>query len=223
MRIRGSVPLIKNRTWILLFSLFACDRKNNNGSIREASVVDPHHFDGDPDADPDSTYHADAVMDADPDPSLKIGSNPWKGAKIGSYSVHSRLTSAYWCGSGSGSGSSLYILMRMRIQVTKMMRIHNTARSPKSWVSEHWYPPSQTRSERRVPYWPGEGHAVVLQLYDGSGRLAGHVVDCVLVTQPVRTFHRVVHVPPAHSSVWINILMWRAGNMPRFAHYQGWR
>jgi hypothetical protein len=76
MRIRGSVPLIKNRTWILLFSLFACDRKNNNGSIREASVVDPHHFDGDPDADPDSTYHADAVMDADPDPSLKIGSNP---------------------------------------------------------------------------------------------------------------------------------------------------
>ncbi len=29
------------------------------------SVVDPHHFDVDPGADPDSTYHPDA--DADPD------------------------------------------------------------------------------------------------------------------------------------------------------------
>jgi hypothetical protein len=32
------------------------------------SVEDPHHFDADPDADPDSTYHQpDADPDADPD------------------------------------------------------------------------------------------------------------------------------------------------------------
>jgi hypothetical protein len=31
------------------------------------SVVDPHHFDADPDADPDLTYHPDANPDADPD------------------------------------------------------------------------------------------------------------------------------------------------------------
>ena len=43
---------------------------------------------------------------------------------------------------------------------------------------------------------PGEGHPVVLQLDDGCGRLPSHVVDGVLVTQPVRTLHRVVHVPP---------------------------
>ncbi len=35
------------------------------------------------------------------------GSDPWKSAKIGSYSIHSGLSSANWCGSGSGSGSSL--------------------------------------------------------------------------------------------------------------------
>jgi hypothetical protein len=29
------------------------------------SVVDPHHFDVDPDADPDSTYHPDAGPDSD--------------------------------------------------------------------------------------------------------------------------------------------------------------
>lgn len=32
---------------------------------------------------------------------------------------------------------------------------------------------------------PGEGHAVVLELGDGLGRLAGHVVYGVLVAQPV--------------------------------------
>jgi hypothetical protein len=31
--------------------------------------VDPHHFDADPDADPDVTYHPDA--DADPDPTFQ--------------------------------------------------------------------------------------------------------------------------------------------------------
>jgi hypothetical protein len=30
-----------------------------------ASAVDPHHFDTDPDADPDSTYHPDADPDSD--------------------------------------------------------------------------------------------------------------------------------------------------------------
>jgi hypothetical protein len=56
------------------------------------SVVDPHHFDADPDPDLDSTYHPDAYPDADldadldptfhpdgdpeQDPSLKKGSNP---------------------------------------------------------------------------------------------------------------------------------------------------
>lgn len=41
----------------------------------------------------------------------------------------------------------------------------------------------------------GKGHTVVLQLVDGLGRLLGHVVDGVLVTQPVRTLDGVVHVP----------------------------
>ena len=44
------------------------------------------------DADPDPTFHPDT--DPDPDPSLKKGSNPWKSAKIGSYSIHFGLTSA---------------------------------------------------------------------------------------------------------------------------------
>jgi hypothetical protein len=50
------------------------------------SVVDPHHVDVDPDADPysdllfdadpDPTFQPDADSDPDPDPSLKKGSNP---------------------------------------------------------------------------------------------------------------------------------------------------
>jgi hypothetical protein len=35
----------------------------------------------------DPTFHPDADPDLDPDPSLKKGSNPWKSAKIGSYSM----------------------------------------------------------------------------------------------------------------------------------------
>jgi hypothetical protein len=31
------------------------------------SVVDPHHFDADPDADPDLNYHPDVNPDAGPD------------------------------------------------------------------------------------------------------------------------------------------------------------
>ncbi len=60
--------------------------------------MDPHHFDADSDADPDSTYHPDADPDSDilfdadpdadttfhpdadpdPDPSCKKGSKPLK-------------------------------------------------------------------------------------------------------------------------------------------------
>ena len=40
-----------------------------------------------------------------------------------------------------------------------------------------------------------EGATVVLQLNDGGGRLAGHVVNSVLVTKPIGTLHGVVHVP----------------------------
>ena len=42
-----------------------------------------------------------------------------------------------------------------------------------------------------------EGHAVVLELDDGAWRLLAHVVDRVLVAQPVAALDRVVHVPPA--------------------------
>jgi hypothetical protein len=33
----------------------------------QISLVDQHHLDADPDADPDSTYHPDADPDVDPD------------------------------------------------------------------------------------------------------------------------------------------------------------
>merc|ERR1719187_90810 len=41
----------------------------------------------------------------------------------------------------------------------------------------------------------GEWHTVVLQLYDSSRGLSGHVVDGVLISQPIRSFDSVVHVP----------------------------
>src|SRR6187399_90299 len=40
-----------------------------------------------------------------------------------------------------------------------------------------------------------ERHAVVLELDDRRRRLLAHVLDCVLVTEPVRSLDRVVHVP----------------------------
>ena len=40
-----------------------------------------------------------------------------------------------------------------------------------------------------------EGHAVMLELDDGGDRLAHHVLDGVLVAEPVRALDRVVHVP----------------------------
>ncbi len=59
------------------------------------------------DADPDWTLHPDVDLDPDPDPDPNKGSNPWKSAKIGTYSIHFGLSSASWCGSRTGSGSSL--------------------------------------------------------------------------------------------------------------------
>ncbi len=44
--------------------------------------MDPHHFDADPDADPDSTYHpyadldSDFLIDADPDPTYHPDADP---------------------------------------------------------------------------------------------------------------------------------------------------
>ncbi len=40
------------------------------------------------------------------------GTNPWKSAQIGSYSIDFGLSSANWCGSGSGSRSSLSLWWR---------------------------------------------------------------------------------------------------------------
>ena len=41
----------------------------------------------------------------------------------------------------------------------------------------------------------GEWAAVILELVDGLGSLSCHVVDGVLVTEPVGALDRVVHVP----------------------------
>jgi hypothetical protein len=35
----------------------------------------------------------------------------------------------------------------------------------------------------------------MLQFVDGCRRVAAQILDCVLVSEPVRAFHRVVHVP----------------------------
>jgi hypothetical protein len=60
----------------------------------------------------------------------KKGSNPWKNAKIGSYSKHFCLTSANWCRSGSGSrlGSGCGSTTLVTILRVKQMRIlyHNS-------------------------------------------------------------------------------------------------
>ena len=41
----------------------------------------------------------------------------------------------------------------------------------------------------------GERHTVMLQFDHGIRCFLAHVLDCVLVTQPVRTFDGVVHMP----------------------------
>jgi hypothetical protein len=40
------------------------------------SVVDLHHLDADPDADPDSTYHSDKDLDEDPYPAFHPDADP---------------------------------------------------------------------------------------------------------------------------------------------------
>lgn len=40
-----------------------------------------------------------------------------------------------------------------------------------------------------------ERHSVVLQLDDSFWGFTSHVMDCVLVTEPIRSFHCVVHMP----------------------------
>ena len=40
-----------------------------------------------------------------------------------------------------------------------------------------------------------EGHAPMLELVNGLGRVAAEIFDGVLVAQPIRPLHRVVHVP----------------------------
>lgn len=40
-----------------------------------------------------------------------------------------------------------------------------------------------------------ERAAVVLELDDGGGSLTGHVVNCILITEPVGALDSVVHVP----------------------------
>jgi hypothetical protein len=41
----------------------------------------------------------------------------------------------------------------------------------------------------------GEGATVTLKLADTGRGLAGHVVNSILVTKPIGTFHGIVHVP----------------------------
>jgi len=41
----------------------------------------------------------------------------------------------------------------------------------------------------------GEGHAVMFELNDRGDRLAAHIFDGVLVTQPIRALDGVIHVP----------------------------
>src|SRR5262245_61924473 len=42
---------------------------------------------------------------------------------------------------------------------------------------------------------PGERHAVVLEFVDRGWCIAAHVLDCVLIAEPIGTFDCVVHVP----------------------------
>lgn len=57
----------------------------------------------------------------------------------------------------------------------------------KAWI-RHLRPSLTVRSTT-------EWHAAVLQLDDSFGRLAGHVVNGILIAQPVRALDGVVHVP----------------------------
>jgi len=50
--------------------------------------------------------------------------------------------------------------------------------------------------ERKADLRAAEGQAVFFQLQHGTGRFLAHVVNGVLVAEPVATFYSVVHVPP---------------------------
>jgi hypothetical protein len=85
----------------------------------KCSVVDPHHFDEDPDADLDSTYHPDA----DPDADYHFDADPDADSDPDVF--------------GADPEPDFYFMriwIRMRIQFTKMMwiwmriQIHNTVK-----------------------------------------------------------------------------------------------
>ena len=58
---------------------------------------------------------------------------------------------------------------------------------------------SRHASERTLVYFAflgaREWHAIMLKLDYRGHCFAAHVLDCVLISQPVRTFNRIVHVP----------------------------
>ena len=58
----------------------------------------------------------------------------------------------------------------------------------------------------------GEGETVVLQLTDGTGGFTAHVVDGVLVTEPIGTLDGIVEVPsPVIGVLGIEV---RTGDVP---------
>ncbi len=93
--------------------------------------MDPHHFDADPDADPESTYHPDA--DTDPRFQIKAQTNE----KVLKHANIPYILSCHLQIDADPDPDQLItsmrirIFIRMRIQVTKMMRIriHNTVMS----------------------------------------------------------------------------------------------
>jgi hypothetical protein len=116
--------------------------------------VDPDHIDADPDADPYSTNHPDTDPEADPDFYLmririrlftlmririmiqNKGSNPWsaKMAQIPYILACNLQIDAdpdpvpYPAYHFDADPDPEFYLMQMRIQVTKMIRIHNTGK-----------------------------------------------------------------------------------------------
>lgn len=63
------------------------------------------------------------------------------------------------------------------------------------------FPVVQTLATKRplideAGFSPAERHAVLFQFADGPRRLAAHVMDGVLIPEPVGALDRVVHVPP---------------------------
>jgi hypothetical protein len=42
---------------------------------------------------------------------------------------------------------------------------------------------------------PRKWHPIVFQFNDGSRRLPGHIMDCVLITEPIAALHGVIKMP----------------------------